>query len=261
VVKEITGLQQNSTEPLVGLAQRLHDGDVHKLADHINIFFQQVAPDLRPLSDPTTLSTTSVVLSEFVIDQSAVERKLSQISVYKAPGPDDLPNWILRDFCSQLSGLVFAIFSALIRESTVPARWKYANVIPAPKANPLQRIETDLRLISLTATLSKLLASFVGVWILNRIEDKLDTRQYRALKGRSTRLPRTLCMVDIMHHWYKAIDEGQSVRSVFIDFAKAFDHVDHNVLVDFALPDSTIRRISSLLCHRRQRVKIWRRDV
>ena len=34
-----------------------------------------------------------------------------------------------------------------------------------------------------------------------------------------------------MHHWYKAVDEGQSVRSVFVDFAKAFDHVDHNILV------------------------------
>jgi len=56
----------------------------------------------------------------------------------------------------------------------VPARWNDANVIPAPKANPLQRIETDLRPISLTAILSKLPESFVGVWILNRIEDKLD---------------------------------------------------------------------------------------
>jgi len=112
-----------------------------------------------------------------------------------------LPNWILRDFCSQLSGPVCAIFNASIREDTVPARWKDANVIPAPKANPLQRIETDLRPISLTATLRILLESFVGVWILNRIEDKLDTRQYGALKGRST----THALVDIMHHWYKAV--------------------------------------------------------
>ena len=43
-------------------------------------------------------------LNEFVIEQAAVERKLSQIDVHKAPGPDGLPNWILRDFCSQLSG-------------------------------------------------------------------------------------------------------------------------------------------------------------
>ena len=102
---------------------------------------------------------------------SAVERKLSRISIHKAPGPDGLPNWILRDFCSQLSGPVCAIFNASIREGIVPARWKEANVIPAPKAHPPQLIEADLRPISLTATLSKLLESFIGSCILDRIED------------------------------------------------------------------------------------------
>jgi len=35
-----------------------------------------------------------------------------------------------------------------------------------------------------------------------------------------------------MHHWNKTVDEGKSVHVVFVDFfAKAFDHVDHNVLV------------------------------
>jgi len=61
----------------------------------------------------------------------------------------------------------------------------------------------------------------------------------------------------IMHHWHKAVDE---VTAVFFDFTKAFDHVNHNVLVaklmDFALPDSINRWISSFLCHRRQRVTI-----
>ena len=63
-----------------------------------------------------------------------------------------------------------------------------------------------------------------------------------------------------MHHWHKAIDEGQSVRAVFIDFAKAFDHVDRNILVakliEFGLPDVIIRWMCSFLQHRRQRVKI-----
>ena len=82
----VTGLKQKSTEPLVGLAQRIHDGDVHALAGHINKFFQQVAADLRPLSDHTIPPTSDVLQSEFVIELSAVERKLSQINVYKAPG-------------------------------------------------------------------------------------------------------------------------------------------------------------------------------
>ena len=86
----------------------------------------------------------------------------------------------------------------------------------------------------------------------------LDNRQYGALRQRST----THALVDMLHHWH-AIDKGQSVRSVFIDFAKAFDHVDHNILVDklvaLSLPDVIVRWICAFLQERRQRVKI--RDV
>ena len=49
----------------------------------------------------------------------------------------------------------------------------------------------------------------------------------------------------MLHHWHSAVDKGNYVRIVFIDFAKAFDHVDHNILVAklvaLALPD-TINR-------------------
>jgi len=61
------------------------------------------------------------------------------------------------------------------------------------------------------------LESFIGAWILER---------YGALKQRST----THALVDMLHHWHSAVDGGQSVRIVFVDFANAFDRVDHNVL-------------------------------
>jgi len=124
-----------------------------------------------------------VTQSEFVIEVSAEDIKLSRINVYKAPGPDGLPNGMLRDFCTQLSGQVCVIFNASVREGTVPACWKKADVIPVPKVHPPQVIETDLWTISLTATLSKLLESFVGTWILDRIQDKLDIHQYATLKA------------------------------------------------------------------------------
>ena len=37
--------------------------------------------------------------------------------------------------------------------------------------------------------------------------------------------------LSLLHHWHAAVDKHQSVRSVFVDFSKAFDHVDHNILV------------------------------
>jgi len=61
----------------------------------------------------------------------------------------------------------------------------------------------------------------------------------------------------MLHHWHAAVDKGQSVRTVFVDFTKAFDHVDHNVLVSklvaLGLPDVIVRWICAFL---RQRVKI-----
>jgi len=255
-VKQITGLQTKSSQPLSGLANQLNDGNMEALASSVNTFFQQVAADLRPLSDSAMPPMPDNFPSEFVIDRASVEIKLSKIKIHKAPGPDGLPNWVLRDFCAQLSGPVCAIFNASIREGSVPARWKEANVIPVPKVHPPRSIESDLRPISLTATLGKLLESFIGKWIIERIKDKLDDHQYGALKSRST----THALVDMLHHWHSAVDKSQSVRAVFIDFAKAFDHVDHNILVEkllaFGLPDIIVRWMYSFLMNRRQRVKI-----
>jgi len=73
------------------------------------------------------------VPDEFTIGLADVERKLSRVKVHKAPGPDGLPNWLLRDFSSHLAGPVCAIFNASVREGFVPLRWKEANVVPVPK--------------------------------------------------------------------------------------------------------------------------------
>ena len=76
------------------------------------------------------------------------------------------------------------------------------------------------------------------------------------LKGRST----THALVDILHNWNAALDSGSSIRAVFVDYAKAFDHVDHSILITrlitLGVPAYIIRWIFSFLDKRQQRVKI-----
>jgi len=64
----------------------------------------------------------------------------------------------------------------------------------------------------------------------------------------------------MLHHWYKSLDEGQSVRVLFVDYAKAFDHVEHNVVLQklksYGVPSFIVRWMTSFLCERQQRVKI-----
>ena len=91
----------------------------------------------------------------------------------------------------------FAVF--LIRplgHGIFPQLWKQANVIPVPKVQPPGSIETDLCPISLTPTLSKLLESYVGNWIMNRVLPKLDSKQL-SMVGRQLTLLLLCCICGI----------------------------------------------------------------
>ena len=131
-----------------------------------------------------------------------------------------------------------------------------ANTVPVAKVHPPRDIHTDLRPISLTPTLAKIFESFVGSWILDSTQNKLGNDQFGALKGRST----THALVSMTHQWSCALDKGQSARVLFVDYTKAFDHVDHTILLskllDLGTPKCLTKWVYSFLKDRRQRVKI-----
>jgi hypothetical protein len=188
---------------------------------------------------------------QFIIEPFQVERKLSAINSHKSNGPDELPNWVLCNFSRWLAEPICAIYNASLRQGEVPAAWKCANVVPVPKVKAPTAIQTDLRPISLTPTLSKILESFIGNWILDEMREKIDSKQFGALKGRST----THELVDILHHWLRALDNHESVRIVFFDYAKAYDHVDHTVLIGkmqkLGISSTLLRWVCSFLYNRK----------
>ena len=128
------------------------NGSLAELVQKINTFFKSVSRDVQPLPDEMIPPACPIVPDEFLISISDVKRRLSNINVWKAPGPDQLPNWVLRDMADWLAGPVHASFNASLREGLVPSRWKQANVIPVPKAHPALTVDNDLRPISLTPT-------------------------------------------------------------------------------------------------------------
>jgi len=211
--------------------------------------------DLEPVSEDGT-ALSHQVPDDYIISPETVLAKLNRINVHKAPRPDDMPNWVVRDFAPLLYEPLCAVFNASVREGKVPSLWKHANVLPIPKVNPPKSIESDLRPISLTPTVSKVLEAIVGSWILDIVGCQLDDHQFGALKGRST----THALVDMVHHWHKALDEGHSVRVLCVDYAKAFDHVDHVILLQklksYGVPSFILRWMTSFLCERQQRVKV-----
>ncbi len=153
-VKSLIGLK--SKDPTVeNFANNEYDGDTQKLACDVNEFFVSVSEDLDPLTEPTINSTP--VPQEFIIPVEYTEKQLMNIKVSKAVGPDQIPNWILHDLAGIIAGPVCAIHNSSIREGYTPEIWRSADICPLPKVKPIANIRKDLRPISLTPILAKLL--------------------------------------------------------------------------------------------------------
>ena len=65
----------------------------------------------------------------------------------------------------------------------------------------------------------------------------------------------------VLHKWYEATDvTGNFVRVLFLDYRKAFDIINHDILIDklveMELPAHLVRWMSAFLLDREQRVKI-----
>lgn len=157
----------------------------------------------------------------------------------------------------ELSSPVAIIFNASIQERSVPDVWKLADIIPVPKINPVKDLEKDLRPISLTAVLSKIMERFVAKWVMSQIRQLIDPNQFGSLPGLST----THGLLSLVHHLYKVTDQrDQCVRVLLLDFSKAFDRINHNILLrkmkDMAIDPILIEWVRSFLTDRRQRVKV-----
>ena len=256
-VKSIVGINKSACpDTMLSLANENTNGNIEELSERINDFLRSVTSNIPPLKPDNKYSQiTCDTPSDYTITVDDVERNLSKLKQNKSPGPDGIAAWMLRDLAPLFAKPVTAIFNSSIRDGHVPSKWKSANICPLPKRNPPKVIEKDIRPISLTPLLAKELERFVAKWIRNEITEK-DSLQF----GNRAKVSTTHLLIDLIHHWAKALDEGKCVQAVFLDFTKAFDRIDHAILMKKYEKDgvhpSLLRWLASFLCERKQRVKI-----
>ena len=138
----------------------------------------------------------------------------------------------------------------------VPVFLKQSEVVPVPKCSPPKVVEQDLRPISLTPHIAKVMEGLTLDSLFKQVCDKLGTHQF-ALAGKST----THALVFFLQVILEALDQGDTYACIFFtDFSKGFDLVDHNILIQemelLGVHEATIRWIGSFLTDRSQRVRI-----
>ena len=97
----------------------------------------------------------------FTLSEPAVLAVLKRLNPHKATGPDCVPSWLLREYAKVLDEPVTAILNSSYKEQRLPSPWKLADVVPLLKQKPVEDLSIQLRPISLTPAISKLVEDFV----------------------------------------------------------------------------------------------------
>ena len=134
-------------------------------------------------------------------------------------------------FLSLLSSSVITrsityIAQACISKGYFPESWKQDKVNPLYKGGAKEEIN-NYRPISILPTLSKLLEKFIQKNLMEFLNkyDVLHQSQSGFRSGHSAETALTL----MAERWLKAINDGNIVGTVMVDFRKAFDLVDHSL--------------------------------
>ena len=137
----------------------------------------------------------------------------------------------------------------------MPEQWRLANVVPVFKAGDKQSIN-NYRPVSLLSTVSKVFERCVHNRIYPFVSHCITDYQHGFVKGKST-CSQMLKFTDFIGN---CLDNNSQVDIIYLDFAKAFDTVPHDLLLKklsmYGFGGNLLRWFSSYLSNRYQRVVI-----
>ncbi|KAL4152733.1 hypothetical protein QTP88_000566 [Uroleucon formosanum] len=180
---------------------------------------------------------------------------INSLDLNPCPGPDGIPNIMLRSCIFSLTVPLCILFNRSLILGSIPSQWKTSFITPIYKSGNKSLI-ANYRPIAKQSTLPKLLDELVTKALSFSFKTILDNNQHGFRKGRSVET-NLLCFYNFL---VNSMESGIQTDVIYTDFSKAFDSVNHSVLIAklkaYGLPDHLLSWISSYLVNRVQQVKI-----
>ena len=159
-----------------------------------------------------------------------VESAIKSLKINSVPGPDGMTGELLTNCASVISEPLAALFTKSLTEGSVPTLLKCAAVVPIYKGGD-RSLPSNYRPVSLTPILMKVMEKIVRDNIVTFLRENnlFNPSQYGFMKCRS-------CLSALLSVYDELINnlsncQPSCIDMIYLDFAKAFDKVDHGVLL------------------------------
>ena len=186
-----------------------------------------------------------------------VEAAIKELKNNSAPGPDGIPAVLLKSCSHALAGPLASMWRRSLREGVVPAYYKMSLVSPLHKKGD-KITPGNYRPVSLTSHIVKVFERVLKKILVNYCERNslISSNQHGFRSGRSTLTQLVTHIDDVLTGWCKGLDSD----CIYLDYAKAFDKVDHVLLIKklerYSVHPLALKWIESFLSGRKQCVVV-----
>ncbi len=231
------------------------------IANVFNTFFTRVGgPTLERKNLDLSEILASCSLDGFrfhTISQHSVLKLLNTLNVSKPAGPDELPPEFLKKIAIYIYQPLTHLFNQCITENSIPDKWKLAYVTPIYKKGNSSD-PSNYRPISVTSATSKIFEKIICTQLFKYLESN------NLLTDNQFGYRRNLCtedaIVKLVEDTKSALNQKKHTAVVFLDLSKAFDTVQHDILLQYLsklkLSPNAVSLMSNYLSDRRQKVRL-----
>lgn len=238
-----------------------------ELTELFNSYFVNIASSLKE----TNISSNFEKLTTFVdskvplnnqfnislTNTSFVWNFLTSLNVNKSTGLDNIGPKILKLSANILTPSLTFIVNKSIVSGAFPSSWKEAKVKPLFKSGDKTDIN-NYRPISILPTVSKLIEK----WVASQFSTYLNNFNllHKSQSGFRPKHSTESALTLMIDSWLKAVNVGKLVGCVLVDFRKAFDLVDHKIILQklkfYKCNEPCLKWFESYLTNRTQRVSL-----
>ena len=201
-------------------------------------------------------STTT--LHDIVFSIEDIIKAIEEIKTNSASGDDGFPAILLK-MCKQSLALpLLLLWKESFSTGQIHPIFLHQLITPIYKGKGSKCAAPNYRPISLTSHLIKVFERVIRKQLVDFLEknNKINPLQHGFRKGHS-------CLSELLAHYeeiMKNANDGKGTDTVYLDFAKAFDKVDHSILIkklqNIGIGGNLLRWIKAFLSNRKQEVVV-----
>ena len=206
------------------------------IANNINNFFVNIGSKLeREINVPSDKKFSHFLSDKrhenfnfTAVDENDIRKIPDKLDNKKSCGIDGISNIIMKSIINILIKPITIIINQMLETGVFPDKLKVAKVIPLFKKGDPTRL-TNYRPISLLPSLSKIFETVIYQQLYAYFENSnlFFKGQYGFRKGHSTEM----ASLELVDRILSFMDNGDTPIGIFLDLSKAFDTLNHNILL------------------------------